>query len=455
MRDVRDERGLYAIAFLLAAALRFSSPAAPLSPDETAHAWRAAQAAATGTVDAAGVTNPALASAQALLFVLVEPGVALARLPAALCGALLVLVPLLVRDALGAPRAVALAFLLACCPALVLASRQAAGPGAALLFAALSAAALVRWHQAARRDAADARRFATAGCAAAGVLVACGPEAWSMLPLVGLLALALRPWRACPAPAHGVWAFAGAAFLSATAAAWAIRWAAGISASLTVWLAGLARPADASPIAALCLDQPFTLLLALASLIPALHARPPRALPYAAALAWGLLLASRGAGSTLAVTAVLLPCAASGAVWLCRGSAPARGRVLLGGLAAAAAVVQLGLAARPALQRAPVPQAPGLQTLGDDLERVAVTKGRDAGELAVLVAGEPPDAELGWALRRQRAVRYVSAWDREAEAPPVLIVRDGDRSAGPPAGYVGTRYASSRGMVELWVHREP
>jgi hypothetical protein len=148
-------------------------------------------------------------------------------------------------------------------------------------------------------------------------------------------------------------------------------------------------------------------------------------------------------------------CTAGGTVRLIRGSAHPRARVLLGGLAAAAAVVQLGLAARPALQRAPVPNAPGLEVLSADLERIAVAKGREAHELEVLVAGEPPDAELGWALRRQRAVRFAPAWHPGAEAPSVLIVRATDPPAGTPAGYAGTRYDSSRGAVQLWVHLEP
>jgi hypothetical protein len=456
--SVRHERWLWAAVLLLGAALRLAGWSRPeLDAQEAAAAWPAAQAARGQGAAADDVTNATLTAAQATLFAFAGPDVVLARLPAALCGVALVLVPLLLRDALGPLGALALALLVAVSPGLVQSSRQAAGASAALLAAALAAAGILRWARSARVDASAGRRWAVVTSAAAGMLLASGVEAWSLVPLVGLVAFALRPWAECPPPWRRCAAALGlAALLTATAGLWVLRWASAVSASLTVWLGRFGAPADASPLLDLARSQPLALLLLLVGLAVTTRDAPARGLAIAAALAWAVILATRGGDAPAVLSAVLAVAAAAGATWLLLPGPRGRERRLGLAVAGVAFVAQAALAARVASPPATVPSVPGLETLAADLERIAIARGREAHELPVRVVGERPDPEVAWALRASRRFGFAERRPLPVEGlAPVLVTRAVEPTTAPPAGYIGATYGSSRGKVNLWVPLEP
>lgn len=112
-----------------------------------------------------------------LLFSLLEPTNFLARLLPALAGVFLLLVPIQLRDLLGKPAAIILAFGLAVDPGLVVASRLASGPMLAVTFGLL---AVIFWQQGRPR---------LAGFLAAMFLLA-GPQAILGL-LIGAVAFLL------------------------------------------------------------------------------------------------------------------------------------------------------------------------------------------------------------------------------------------------------------------------
>jgi hypothetical protein len=436
-----------ALALVLAAVLRLSRlDDAALQPGESALAWPAARAVLQGQVAADGIASPFGASAQALAFAMTGPSEWMARLPSVLCGLALVLVPLLLRETLGGLRTATLAVLAATSPSLVVASRDAAGPAPALLAAALAAAGLVRWRDDGRADARRARAWALVASAACGALTTTGPEAWGLVPLVALVARACRPWRIA-SPGWGACAAAMGlgVLLPASAGLWALPWTAGVSASLTAWLEGLSSPAPAAIGLGFLRSHPFTVVLAVAGLA---WARPKRFL--LVALAWSILLATRGTGSTVALAATLSLVAAHGLA----GLLAARPRPRRAGLAAAAAasLVQVATAARPALPHGAAATPPGLELLVKDLEAAAVERGREASELPVVVLEDPPDPGLAWALRRFRMVRYAAVRPAVVDGvSPALVSWPTDPPAPPPARYVGATYASPRGPVQLWV----
>ncbi len=436
---MRHERIVLAAAVLLGALLRLGGLADPgLGEGEARHAWRAASAAG-GSVVAEGVTSAFLASAQAMLFALAGATTFLARLPSALCGIALLLVPRLVRDVIGPVRASALVALLALDPTLVRVSREASGASASLLAAALAAAALVRWAADGRSDAGRGRAASVAASASLGLLLATGPDAWTLLPLAALVSAALQPWRVCaPRPRDCAAAFGATFALASTAGFWAPAWASAASASLTAWLGRWGQAASVhEPLAA----APLTLVLALVAVGDAARLAPRRAALLVAALAWGLL-SSRGHAPALALVLVIAASDGVGHFGRLRVAATA---------AALAAVVQLALAARPLMPDTSIPARPGVETLASDLEHIAVVEGHDATELPVLVLGERDDPSVRWALRK---ARRVSAAPHRPLAPegarPVLIAPSG-AAREAPAGHVGRSYAAPARTVDLWV----
>ncbi|HWQ84264.1 MAG TPA: hypothetical protein VN363_06840 [Anaerolineales bacterium] len=134
-------------ALLLAGFVRFLNLGeAPLNDSEARlalDAWRVAQG-----VSDVGEFNPApypgYILVTGLLFGLLEPTNFLARFLPALAGVSLLLVPILLRDRLGMPAALVLAFGLALDPGLVAASRLVAGPMPALAFGLLAG---IAWQQ--------------------------------------------------------------------------------------------------------------------------------------------------------------------------------------------------------------------------------------------------------------------------------------------------------------------
>ncbi len=173
MRRFRHEPLLYALAFLIALAVRLVLlGAAPLSDTEATWALQAL-GVAQGTRPILG-SQPGYILLTSVLFYCLGAGTSfLARLIPALSGSLLVLVPALFANRLKPRAAVILAFLLAIEPGLVSLSRQAGGSIMAVTFTLL---AWGLWEN---------RRAAWAGVAA-GLALLSGPFLWE-----GLLGLAL------------------------------------------------------------------------------------------------------------------------------------------------------------------------------------------------------------------------------------------------------------------------
>lgn len=445
---VRHEAAVLAIAVLVGALLRLSGLSAHgLGADESVQAWRAAVAANEGAVVAQGVTSAFLVSLQAVLFSLAGATTFLARLPAALCGIALLLAPLTVKDALGPLRTAALVALLALDPTLIQVARDASGASASLLAAALAVAGLVRWAHEGRSDAARARAGAVLASASLGLLLTTGADAWTLLPLIGLAAAALRPWRHGAARARDcAWAFGATFVLAATAGLWAPAWASGTSASLTVWLERWTHPAGLEgPLRSLA-GAPLTLLLALAAVGYGAKAAPRRAGVLVAGIAWTAAVALCSPGPPAALALLLVVAASEGVRLLAE-----RGQRLALVVAALAGLVQTTLAARPLMQDATVPTRPGLEVLASDLEGIAVLRRRDVTELPVLVLGERDDPAVRWALRRGRKVRDAPYRPAEVDGAGPALVAPSNTSAATPPGYVGATYETSRGTVDLWV----
>ena len=445
---VRHEAAVVAVAALVGALLRLSGLSAHgLGADESVQAWRAAVAANEGAVVAEGVTSAFLASLQAVLFSLAGATTFLARLPAAVCGLALLLVPLIVKDALGPLRTAALVALLALDPTLVRVAHDASGASGSLLAAALAVAGLVRWAHLGRRDAERARAGALLASASLGLLLTTGADAWTLLPLIGLAAAALRPWLQCAARTRDcAWAFGATFVLAATAGLWAPAWASGTSASLTVWLERWAHPAGlAGPLGSLA-GAPLTLLLALAAVGYGAKAAPRRAGALVAGIAWAAAVALWSPGPPAALALLLVVAAAEGVRLLAE-----RGPRLAPVVAVLAGLVQTTLAARPLMQDSMIRTRPGLEILASDLEGIAILRRRDATELPVLVLGERDDPAVRWALRRGRKVRDAPYRPAAVDGARPALVAPSNAPAAIPSGYVGATYETSGRTVDLWV----
>lgn len=140
------EHGLYACLLLAALVVRFLwLGTRPLSPTE-AHsaylAWRNTQA--EGHVPVLGV-SPLAYALQWLTFLLTGGGDASARFWPALAGALLLLLPYGLRDAIGKERALLVALFLALSPQATYWSRHGSGEAFALLAALALVVVLHRW----------------------------------------------------------------------------------------------------------------------------------------------------------------------------------------------------------------------------------------------------------------------------------------------------------------------
>jgi hypothetical protein len=138
------EHILFCTAFLVASLVRFLNlGAAPLNESEARLAWDAWQFAqgASGVGEFNPASYPGYILITGLLFSLFESTNFLARLLPALAGVSLVLIPILLRERLGKPAALLLAFGLAIDPGLVVASRLASGPMMALALALWTATA--------------------------------------------------------------------------------------------------------------------------------------------------------------------------------------------------------------------------------------------------------------------------------------------------------------------------
>ncbi|HEX9189773.1 MAG TPA: hypothetical protein VGB87_22045, partial [Vicinamibacteria bacterium] len=179
---------LVALAVLLAGLLRLPGLGdSPLSSAEAAGAWLAWTSAhgldpAAPVASGAAGSSALLASLQWLLFVFGAEGEWAVRLPAAVFGMALLLVPWILRAPIGGGAATALALLLATDPVLAAASRRAEGGALSLWLAALGAACA--WRSARDPSPLLAGRWRLGAGVAAGLLLVSGFHAWGLLPLL-------------------------------------------------------------------------------------------------------------------------------------------------------------------------------------------------------------------------------------------------------------------------------
>jgi len=137
-RHFKHEAWLYALAFLIAVALRFIQPGAlPLADAEAAPALQALQIA-QGFKPALSPHPLYILSTSALFFLYGGGTDFLARFFPALIGSLLVFVPLLFADRIKPRPSLILAFFIALDPGMVALSRQAASPIFAITFLLLA-----------------------------------------------------------------------------------------------------------------------------------------------------------------------------------------------------------------------------------------------------------------------------------------------------------------------------
>ncbi|MDH7487636.1 MAG: glycosyltransferase family 39 protein [Anaerolineae bacterium] len=192
------ERAVYGVLLLAAAWLRFLHLGVrPLGPEEAAQAWAAWRLTQGLEVIGSG-HSPLLLSLQYLTFLITGAGDALARFWPALVGTGMVLLPYALRQRLGRVGALAASFVLAFSPTMVFFSRHSSGhifvaAGALALFVAL-----LNW--------LDGReRWLVFAAAAAGAMLASGPEAWLMiLVFIGLVWALKASQSAFPIPQSAI-----------------------------------------------------------------------------------------------------------------------------------------------------------------------------------------------------------------------------------------------------------
>ena len=195
-------------------------------------AWHAA----AGASPAAALLDPPVSAAlfglQSALFWIAGGGEAVARVPAAMGGGLVVLLPWILRSALGRPFSIALAVLLALDPIAVGYARRADGT----ILSAAAAWTLILF--AMGEPAPRIRRVRRVVLpVAAGLLVASGPLAWDLLPPLVLFLVALIPGPARHATSsRPVLVAVTAALLVATAGFAHLHGAQYVSSGLTAWL---------------------------------------------------------------------------------------------------------------------------------------------------------------------------------------------------------------------------
>jgi len=294
------EQLLYGVIVLAATAVRGGGlGAAPLTPDESAAAWSAWLAANAATL--AGAPAPASAlyyGVQSLIFWLFGSGDTLARLLPMLASVATVALPWFWRDWIGRYPALVLAAILALDPWLTAWGRRADATAIVILLALLVLTACWRWRAAASPGAA--KRWERVGAVALAFLVAGGPWAWGMFPVLIFYVLIYRwPGRERPlARTTAIW-FGAALALALTGFALRPEAVTALSASLTVWINDLSGQHTANPLSwpfmRLLLDQPLLAIFGPLGLLRLWRRSGPagdrRLASFVSAwLAWGLLL---------------------------------------------------------------------------------------------------------------------------------------------------------------------
>ena len=185
--------------------------------------------------------SAALFGLQSALFWIAGSGDAVARMPAAMGGWLVVLLPWLLRSALGRPFSIALAVLLALDPIAVGYARRADGA----ILSAAAAWTMILFAMGPPAGIRCGRAFVLP--VAAGLLVASGPLAWDLLPPLVLFLIALIPLSARrAASSRPVLVATTAALLVATAGFAHLHGAQYVSSGLTAWFDAWQTSADLS-----------------------------------------------------------------------------------------------------------------------------------------------------------------------------------------------------------------
>jgi hypothetical protein len=490
------ERAGYAACLVAAIALRFAGLGRePLSLGESVASWPAWWL----SVGRAGAppmesqpTSALLFSLQSLVFWLAGTGSdALARVPSAVAGSVIVLAPVLGRSVLGRAGALALAALLAVDPVLLAASRSADGGALLGAGAAMFAVGCLARFADSDRDPAAAR-WLDGAAIALGLLLISGPQAWTLLLLVVATVSAmwrrpaLRPVVARRIASSRPTALAGLALSSALIGAttglaqW--RGPAFVGTSLAAWFAPFAAPAE-------LIDGPRRLVdtlvraqfpLVVLAIVGVVLVRWPhdargwRAwIPHALAVT---LVFGLACGPTLAArvpaTLVLALAATRGMTAIIR----LEGSTLRQWSRAAVVAVLLVMSVRPVTQAIGLTEDraawladndtdPAIRQLVHDVARMGAWRAGDAREHPVSVVASPwADPLVGWYLRELTRLRWVLAVEapRDATSPPLIVTQEpadaasADRPPRLPGDYAGIPYrirraSTAAGDVVLWV----
>jgi hypothetical protein len=451
------ERAAYALVALLALAVRVIGLGdRPLSGAEAGGAWMAWRAAVGAGLPAEAFScaaSPLVMGLQWGLFSLGLAGDLAARLPVAVMGSALALLPALLRRGPGDVSALAAAALLAGDPLLVAESRRAEGPMPAVFLAALALACATRARWA-------GPRWMSGAVVCAGLLLVSGREAWPLLGLVAVLAAVAGVHRV-PRPPGLAGALLAAALLGGTALLAEPAFLGGVSASLAAWAVGCAEAAPgAASWTVLARREAVPLaLVACAAALGGWRAWRRSSVAVLSAGGFGLLLAlSADTARTGAVVVV------ASLVWLAGVSVAhlqeaavrvvsRRGRLpaFVTAGAAVLAVSFFGIVAGALRPERPGTSGPVASRLAADLARLGWERAGDPTELAVeVVSPSGPDPAVAWTLRRQRRIRFVTAPGVAASPVPVVVSpADDPHAPGLAQTHLGSRY----GGLVLWVPR--
>ncbi len=408
----------------------------PLSSSEAVTAWPALVAA----LPEGGLPGPVpgsalLATLQWIAFGMLGAGDVLARVPGALLGAALAVLPACLERTWGQAPARSLGLLLVLDPTLLGIARSAEGFGVGVFLAALLLTLLLQEDTRLHRLAAPV----------AGLLLVSGFEAWSLLPIVAIAALVAGRWRA---PTRRDQALVAAfALLGATGLLVVPEFAGAVSASLTAWLHAWDAPSAWPRVSALLRTDLPVVVLAAAGALWTSPGRGRRGAATLVAATWALVApVSRREPEPALLALALLPSAAVGLAWLYERATTGRAtvqRLALG----AGAVVTVGLVLRAVSVSQVAVGNRGLARLAADVATLSAQRTPDRQEIPVVVP-ERADPALLWALRRI-ATTTVARLPADAAARPFVIA-----SREPVLeGYFGHAYGAEPGSVVLWVPR--
>ncbi|MCB0189500.1 MAG: hypothetical protein KDE31_34750, partial [Caldilineaceae bacterium] len=239
---VHVERAFYGLLVLIGAGLRLGwLRVEPLNSLEAGQAWSAWLAVNGSGNSGPAPDSPLLYSVQTLLFWLLGPGDAIARVVPALCGVGVIALLWYWRAWLGQITTLLAALLVTVDPWLTASSRLADSAMLALFLALLTITGLLQMaaQTANQPDVPVSAGWRTTTALSLGLLLISGPQAWSWLVVVALFA-----WLCLPRASIQLWLRDGGwwTLVAAAAVLGATGWLArpeglgAISTSFTVWL---------------------------------------------------------------------------------------------------------------------------------------------------------------------------------------------------------------------------